>query len=130
MRSYNNLHLGISAFVVIVAGLVYGFNPDNVLFPTLGFQIADLELRNIFKAIMGLYLAMGVFWIVGIANPEYWKTATLTNVLFMGGLAFGRGVSLIVDGISVPWVVGAALELLMMAWGIRNLRKAGDREGR
>ena len=123
MRSIKNLQLGISAFVVIVAGLAYGFNPGNILYQIFGFEVTGLGLQNIFKAIMGLYLTLGVFWIVGIRNLSLWRTATLTNVLFIGGLALGRCVSLIVDGFSAPWAVATLLELFMMTWGIRNLRQ-------
>ena len=121
MSALKNLQLGISAFVVLLGGLVYGINPDNILLQILGFEVNDLELKNIFKAIMGLYWAFGIFWILGIVKPAYWKMATITSILFIGGLAFGRCVSLVVDGISIPWVVGTVLELFMMFWGIVNL---------
>ncbi len=119
-----NLQLGISAGVVIAAGLVYGFNPKGVLGILLEIQVTDLELRNIFKAVMGLYLAFGIFWIIGVFNTSYWKMATLSNVFFMGGLAFGRGVSLILDGMSVHFAVAMVLELVMMIWGLYNLTRA------
>ena len=119
-----NLQLGISAGVVIAAGLVYGFNPKGVLGLLLEIQVTDLELRNIFKAVMGLYLAFGIFWIIGLLNTSYWKIATLSNVFFMGGLAFGRGVSLILDGMSIHFAVAMVLELVMMIWGLYNLTRA------
>lgn len=119
-----NLQLGISAGVVIAAGLVYGFNPKGVLGLLLEIQVTDLELRNIFKAVMGLYLAFGIFWIIGLLITSYWKIATLSNVFFMGGLAFGRGVSLILDGMSIHFAVAMVLELVMMIWGLYNLTRA------
>ena len=121
LRPSKNLHLGISAFVVIAAGLIYGFNPGNIMYHILGFEVQGPELQNVFKAIMGLYLTMGAFWILGIIKPAYWRTATLTNVLFIGGVALGRCVGLIVDGVSAPWVVATLLEFFMAIWGVHNL---------
>lgn len=116
-----NMQLGVSAGVVIAAGVIYGFDPDGILTRTLGFEQGGPELRNVFKAVMGLYWAMGIFWIIGMAKPFYWNAATLSNVLFMGGLALGRGLSLILDGFSAPWAIAMGLELAMMVWGIANL---------
>ena len=118
-----NLQLGISAAVVMGAGLVYGFNPEGVLGVLIEIEVSGLELRNIFKAVMGLYLAFGIFWVIGILNTAYWKMATLSNVLFMGGLAFGRGVSLILDGMSPQLALAMVLELIMMFWGLFNLTR-------
>ena len=68
-----NLQLGISAGVVIAAGLVYGFNPKGVLGILLEIQVTDLELRNIFKAVMGLYLALGFSGSLGFLIPPIGK---------------------------------------------------------
>ena len=65
-----------------------------------GFEVENLELKNIFRAIMGLYLAIGTYWIIGIVKPKHWQIATITNVLFMSGLAFGRILSTFLDGYS------------------------------
>jgi len=75
---------------------------------------------------MGLYLAIGGFWVYGIIYEKYWATATLVNILFMGGLTFGRLVSTFFDGISPQFMVGLALEFLFMLWGIYNLKHFGN----
>lgn len=73
---------------------------------------------------MGLYLGMVVLWVFGIFKPVYWRTATITNVLFMVGLSTGRIISLIIDGIpSISFSIGLALELILGLWGIINLKK-------
>lgn len=75
---------------------------------------------------MGLYLGMAVFWLIGIFKPSHWRIATMSNVLFMIGLALGRIISLITDGIpSIPFSIGLALELTLALWGIKNLNKYG-----
>jgi len=121
-RLIKNLQLSISAIVVFIVALIYGANPSKIIPLVFDFPVDHLELKNIFRAIMGLYLAFAVYWVIGIMKPQYWRGATISNVLFMGGLAFGRLVSLIFDGVSLPYSVGLALELLMMVWGIYNLR--------
>ncbi|AIY14929.1 MULTISPECIES: DUF4345 domain-containing protein [Cellulophaga] len=120
---YKNLQLTLSAIVVISVSFVYGGNPSVFLPYVFGFDVTDIDLKNIFRAIMGLYLAIGCFWIYGIRNKNYWESATLVNILFMGGLALGRLVSTILDGISPQFMVGFILEFIFMLWGIYNLRQ-------
>lgn len=122
INKYKNLHLGLSAAVVIAAGLIYGANPGGSYPYIFNFAIDDLELQNIFRAIMGLYMGFAAYWIVGIRNAKYWVGATISNIVFMGGLALGRLVSLFLDGISTIWLIGMLLELFMMVWGIYNLK--------
>ena len=117
-----NFHLGISAIIVFSVSIVYGGNPTQILPLFFDFQVTDLELKNIFRAIMGLYMGFAIYWVVGIMKPFYWKSATLSNVIFMGGLAFGRIVSTIFDGVSWQYTIGLFLEIMVMAWGILNLQ--------
>ncbi|MBO0589831.1 DUF4345 domain-containing protein [Cellulophaga sp. E16_2] len=119
---YKNLQLTLSAFVVISVSFVYGGNPSVFLPYVFGFDVIDIDLKNILRAIMGLYLAIGGFWVYGICNKNYWESATLINILFMGGLAFGRLVSTLLDGISPQFMVGLILEFMFMLWGIYNLK--------
>jgi len=73
---------------------------------------------------MGLYLGMVILWVTGIFKLLYWRTATISNIFFMLGLASGRIISLIIDGVpSISFLVGLALELTLAFWGITNLNK-------
>ena len=108
--------------MVGLAALVYGANPGKFLPLIFDFQVDNLELKNIFRAVMGLYLAFAAYWVVGIRRPAHWRNATISNILFMGGLGAGRLVSTILDGVSPAYTLGMILELLMMAWGIYNLK--------
>jgi len=119
---YLNLQLGLSAAIVIAVSFVYGGNPSVFLPYVFGFEVQDIDLKNIFRAIMGLYWAFGVFWIVGIYTSQYTRAALFSNILFMGGLALGRIISTILDGVSPQYVVGLILELLMFGWGVYNLK--------
>lgn len=120
---FKNLHLGSTALVVISAGLIYGGNPSEILPQVFGFEVRDLELKNMLRAIMGLYLAVGSYWIIGVCKPQHWRAATQLNILFMGGIAFGRVVSTILDGFSLQFGIGLLLELLAMIWGFYNLKR-------
>ncbi len=73
------------------------------------------------RATMGLYLAIAGFWIVGIVNKKYWRIATIFNVVFMGGLAFGRVLSFLFDGFSSQFLIGLLLEVILLIWGLFNL---------
>ena len=75
---------------------------------------------------MGLYIGMAIFWIVGIRKPKYWNSATLSNVLFMSGLAFGRTINIILDRTVSPiFAMALIAEIILAIWGISNLRKYG-----
>ncbi len=47
---------------------------------------------------MGLYFAQIIFWYLGVAFQVFRQPALYTLMVFMFGLAFGRVLSLIVDG--------------------------------
>jgi Domain of unknown function (DUF4345) len=118
-----NLHLALTAVTVIGVGFAYGINPNTILPFFFDFKVESVDLSHVFRAIMGLYLGLATYWIIGVFKPEHWRTATLVSVIFMGGLAFGRIVSILFDGIpSLPFSIGTVLELLFMLWGIRNLK--------
>jgi hypothetical protein len=123
MKKYKNIHLLISSVFIIPIAFVYGLRPQNILPQLFDFTVSGTDLSNIFRAIMGLYLAMGIFWIAGIVKPELWRAATIANIVFMSGLACGRMISMKLDGPpSACFSVGLAVEALLAAWGIMNLR--------
>lgn len=124
MLKRQHIHLLLSVLIVIPAGITYGLIPNGILQSVFHFKLEDPTLSNIFRAIMGLYLGIAAFWMVGIVNPTYWKAAIWVNVLFMSGLAFGRIISMVVDGQpSIIFTVGVVGELILAGWGIYNLKK-------
>ena len=119
-----NLHLSLSVLCIIPVALVYGLHPDKIFLELFDIKMDTVNLKNIFRAMMGLYLAFSSFWIIGIIKPRYWTTATLTNIVFMGGLAFGRLLSLALDGLpSIYFWVGLLVEVFFAVWGARNIGK-------
>lgn len=118
-----NLHLLFSALLVVPVAFCYGCALDKLLPLLFDFQVSSIDLKHVFRAIMGLYLAMAVLWILGIFKPRYWETATITNIVFMGGLVAGRIASIIIDGVPSPaFCIGLIVEILLAVWGCRNLK--------
>lgn len=110
-----NTHLIISSAVVFPISLVYGF------FPEIFFKLSidTIDEKNILKAIMGIYISFAVLWMLGIWKAKFWKIATVSNFIFMFGLAFGRMVSIFFDGIpSVLLILGVFGELILGCYGV------------
>lgn len=120
---FQNLHLLVSAVLIVIIALVYGFAPAKLV-PALGdFQSGSHDVQNFFKAIMGLYLATAAYWVLGATRPAYWRGATVLNILLMVGLVAGRLLSIVLDGPPAPpMYIGLGLELLLGAWGLVSLR--------
>jgi Domain of unknown function (DUF4345) len=117
------LHLKISAIIILSIGVGYGLYPNNFFPGIFDFKAGSTDLKNIFRAIMGLYFGMVAVWLAGIIKPRLWVTATITNIAFMGGLAAGRLISLLADGLpSISLVLGLAGEIMLASWGVFNLR--------
>lgn len=45
-----------------------------------------------------MYLGFSVLWILGVFKENYWRIATVTNIIFMLGMGFGRILSMFLDG--------------------------------
>lgn len=119
-----NLHLIISVLIVIPAALLYGLFPDKALPFFFDFEVRTTDLKNVFRAIMGLYLAFAVIWILGIFKADFWKIATISNFVFMFGLVFGRMLSILLDGIPSPaFSMGIIGELILGLFALYQYRK-------
>jgi len=117
----SNLHLTISIFIVIIVAFVYGFKPDL----WFDVKVKTIDEHNIFKAIMGVYIAFSILWFVGIIIEKFWETATISNFLFMFGLAFGRIVSIIFDGIpSTLFLLGTIGELILGFYAFHQFKRS------
>jgi len=114
----------VSIFIIVPVGLVYGLMPNGFLENIFQFKFEKIELSGVFRALMGLYIAMAFFWLIGIIKTRFWIAATISNVLFMAGLAFGRIISILLDGIPCKiFLTGLIVEVLLAVWGIINLKK-------
>ena len=124
MKTDKNLHLILSAIIITIVALAYGLLPNTVLSKLFSFTVQSTDLKQVFRAAMGLYLGMALLWVIGIFKPVFWRTATIANIFFMGGLAAGRIFGLLTDGIpSIYFSIDLVLELIFAIWGIINLKK-------
>lgn len=85
-------------FTVLVIALLYGVSPQWFALTFLDVSELDLNLAHILRAVMGLYIALGLFWLYAAFSDKYRNTAVLTTMLFAGGLVTGRIISFFADG--------------------------------
>ena len=118
------------AFLIFcAAGLVpialsYGAVPEASLDYLFGVAVESTNATHIFRAVMGLYLAMVATWLAGAFNPTLTVPALACCAVFMLGLAAGRVLSLILDGVP-HWLllVYLVLELVLGVIAVHLLRQ-------
>jgi len=117
----------VSIFLVLVAigliplGVTYGAHPLFSLFP-ISFldkvEINSVDHANIFSGIMGLYIAMALFWILGAFNKSLTIPALWSLIIFMTGIGAGRAISLFTDGMpSNSYLLFLLLEVVFASIG-------------
>ena len=120
-------YLLLSAAVLLVTALIYGIAPAAVLPRILEVAVTDRDLIHIFRAVMGLYLALVVLWVIGAFVVRLMWTALLSEVVCMAGLAFGRFVSLLLDGWPSNFLISSLIvEVAMTVVGIILLGKLSN----
>src|SRR5210317_450027 len=93
---------------LVPIALGYGARPSDSLDALFGITVDTVNLTHIMRAIMGLYLAMVVVWIWGALDQQLTTPALVSCAVFMLGLAAGRILSFIVDGLPHWLLVGYA----------------------
>jgi hypothetical protein len=73
--------------------------PDVSLKYLYNMTVEDVNSKHIFRAMTGLYFAMIGMWFLGATKEKYREVAIYAMAIFMLGLAFGRILSLLIDGI-------------------------------
>lgn len=122
-----SIFLLVAAAGLTPIALLYGFAPAESMAWLFGIDASGLNARHIFRAFMGLYLALVGFWITGAFMPGLRAPALWSLFVFMVGLAFGRLVSLAVDGWPHPLlIVYLLLEVSFAILGWRMLKAAGQ----
>lgn len=121
-------YLLLSALGLLPIALSYGINPSGLLPQLMDLQPIGTNMVHVFRAIMGLYLGMVVLWLVGAwRGGVLLRTAVISEVVFMGGLASGRLLSLSVDGRpSAIFLIYTGAELLLSIWGTRCLSRCHE----
>ncbi len=120
-------YLLFSAAGLLLVALSYGVAPAVVLPTFLDLTVVGTDQTHIFRAIMGLYLGMIALWIVGAFRSNFSRAAVIAEIFFMLGLAFGRALSIFVDGVpSALLVAYTIVEVAMGAWGVMILKQLGS----
>jgi hypothetical protein len=89
----------ILAFTAVTAiALLYGIAPTWFGRTFLDVDRLGVDQSHILRAVMCLYLALGMFWLWAAFSEKHQDTAVLTTIVFAGGLVVGRAVSVILDG--------------------------------
>jgi Domain of unknown function (DUF4345) len=118
------------AFVAVtIFGLLYGISPTWYAATFLDITDLNPNVAHILRAVAGLYLALAAFWLYAAFNDKFRDTALLTAILFAGGLAAGRCVSLIVDGQPAPvLLIYGAMEFAVVLIGYWVFRLPPERQ--
>ena len=119
-----------SFFLILVAAgvfpvaLTYGVNPQVTLAYFYDIEVNSINLSNIFRAIMGLYIGLNVFWIVGAFKKSLLLPAMWSLTIFMTGIGLGRMLSLLIDGIPYPaFILYMLLEFIFAIFGFFFIKK-------
>ncbi|MGR5235766.1 DUF4345 domain-containing protein [Vibrio alfacsensis] len=115
-----SIFLLLAAAGLTPIALSYGFSPVNSLLFLFGIDASPVNVSHIFRAVMGLYLALVMFWVMGAMSKKYRLPALYSLVIFMFGLAMGRALSLLVDGMP-HWLLVVYL-LLEFGFGVVGLK--------
>jgi len=103
----------ILAFAIVsIIALLYGISPTWFAHTFLGVNELSVNFAHILRAVMCLYLGLGLFWLCAAFSDKHRNTAVLTTIIFAGGLVIGRIVSVIADGQPSP---------LLMIYGVLEI---------
>ncbi|CAK2038675.1 DUF4345 domain-containing protein [Vibrio crassostreae] len=83
---------------LIPIALSYGFAPKTSMAFLFNIDVNSVESSHIFRAVMGLYLATAIYWVIGAFNPKHTTGALINLIIFMFGLVAGRFLSVGLDG--------------------------------
>ncbi len=119
----------IAAAGLIPIALSYGVVPQATLKFLFDISIDGTNGTHIFRAIMGLYFALIIFWILGARSAKLTRPALFSLTVFMLGLAGGRTLSLLIDGMP-HWLlfVYLILEILFGVVGLLMLITINETE--
>ena len=119
------MFLLVAAIGLLPIALSYGLMPQKSLSYLFDITVSDPNSIHIFRAVMGLYLALIIFWLIGAFKVQVRQAALYSLIVFMFGLAAGRILSLIIDGMPHWLLTGyLVLELVFGVLGILLIRKS------
>ena len=115
----------VAAIGLLPIALSYGLMPQKSLSFLFDISVSDPNGIHIFRAVMGLYLALIMFWLIGAFIVQIRQAALYSLIVFIVWVAAGRILSLIIDGMP-HWllVVYLVLELGFGVLGILLIKKS------
>jgi hypothetical protein len=114
----------IAAIGLTPIALSYGLVPGISLMYLFDMDATGTSAKHIFRAVMVLYFGMSVLWCWGAFKPQLREPALYSLVFFMLGLASGRILSILIDGLPNGLLITyLVLELVMGFIGLRVLQK-------
>ena len=121
------MFLLVVAIGLLPIALSYGLIPQKSLSYLFDITVSDPNSIHIFRAVMGLYLALIIFWLIGAFKVQVRQAALYSLIVFMFGLAAGRILSLIIDGMP-HWLLAVylVLELVFGVLGILLIKKSDN----
>ena len=115
-----------SAVGVFPVALVYVAYPSISLPFFYDIEITNNNLANVFRAVMGLYIAFNIFRIAGAFNQVMRLSALWSLFIFYTGAGAGRILSIGFDGMpDTIFIIYLLLEILGAAtsyWLIRGIQ--------
>ena len=119
------MFLLVVAIGLLPIALSYGLIPQKSLSYLFDITVSDPNSIHIFRAVMGLYLALIIFWLIGAFKVQVRQAALYSLIVFMFGLAAGRILSLIIDGMP-HWLLAVylVLELIFGVLGVLLIKKS------
>ncbi|WP_192890259.1 DUF4345 domain-containing protein [Vibrio bathopelagicus] len=115
-----SVFLFIAVLGLTPIALSYGYAPVISLDYLFGIDASPINVTHIFRAVMGLYLALALFWIAGALLKKYRLPALYSLVVFILGLAAGRVISLVLDGMP-HWLLFVYL-ILELGFGLVGIK--------
>ncbi|WED20528.1 DUF4345 domain-containing protein [Vibrio sp. JC009] len=112
------------ATIIACVGIIYGIKPD-VLIPALfNIENISLDMTHIFRAVMGLYVGMSLYWFYVSFKTEMHRQAIVVALFFLTGLATARITSIFIDGLPGYFLLFyLSGELMLIGAGLYSLRK-------
>lgn len=108
--------------------LSYGAAPQMSLPWLYEIDASDVPTRHVFRAVMGLYLAMICLWFAGALRRALRLPALWSLFAFTLGIALGRSLSLLLDGWPGPLLfLYLPAEVALAASSAWLISKDGDR---
>ena len=112
-------------FAICIIALLYGVSPEW-FFNTflIDSETPNTDQSHILRAVMMLYIALGLFWLWCAFSEKYRDAGILVICIFCSGLVTGRILSVIIDGMPSPLlIIYIFMELILVPVSIWMLRR-------